>query len=333
MSQCESIQQSEAVLIYNPKSGKQDCQRILQAGLGIPAIPFFTLLQQGTNVLSPDITKIIVAGGDGTVFSVARMLATQLPSNAVLDFLVLPMGTENVAASLSNVVPDTNKPEVIQAVVTQFLQGRLDKMPLHPFQVVTPDTKKDLGFWSVGVGGIAPLILYELERRRSVKDPTLRKTLATLAMLLHPNKRKHRAETNNGALLEGLDVAYISSIFHYWPKFLNVAETCASSCSAITQPHDYLLRFGNPEQSTWQTYCGLLLDFAALRLMQRPVTGTLYVEPVVDPIIEMTATSRVFAVDSEIFRSKVSGPIKINRQPTRPLPQIHLAYQPRNSTR
>jgi hypothetical protein len=333
MHYLEQQQIPDTVLIYNPKSGKQNFAQAEIARLGLPAIPFLQFLQSGATLQNEYPKKIVVAGGDGTVFSVARVLASELPSSAVINMLVLPIGSENVAANIAQTIPKYGTPESVAAIIQRFQSGELESKTLKPFQYTTPDGTKDFGFWSIGAGGIALQILDELERRRSIKDPTLRKTMATLGMLMRKNKIRHQAKTGDGMLLEGWDVAYISSLFHFWPKFLDVAQTCTGCGSnLIHKPHDYLLRFGTADQTAVETYCGLLLDFAALRLFGRPATGTLHVEPVVDSIIEITAPGRTISVDSEIVRSQVSGSVKIDRQPQCGLPQINLAFRSPKST-
>ena len=310
----------ESLIIYNLQSGSQQLNESYFYQFGIPAVSFIEFLLHGSELVTPDVQNIIVAGGDGTFFSVTRMLAHILPETAAVSVLAFGTGSENVAANMSGTV---HTPGQENSLVEQFLAGDLAVKTLMPFHYQTPDKQSDLGFWSLGVGAIGPIILKNLEDRRSMKDPTWRKTMATLAMLLQSNNsRPIAAETNDGSRTTGWDVAYISHNFPFWPNFLNVARSCQESPQVS---HDYLLRFGKEDQTRAQTYAGLLLDFAAIHFLGKPATGTVHVKPVIETSLQISAPGRILAIDSEVIEQQASGVATINRTLAKKSPQLSLA--------
>lgn len=314
---------SEVLWVYNPLAGNQSLCGQEFRGLGVQAVLFLDLLENSSDYITPEIMKVIVSGGDGTFFTVARLLAESEQSGRKIEMLMDGRGSENVGANVAGTV---YKPDDKAMLVTQFLAGELASRPLKPFQFTTPDGQKDVGFWSVGVGAIAPIILDKLEELRFVKDPTLRKAMATIAMMMKRDKSRTTAVMEDGSQVAGWDVAFISSLFPFWPKFLDVEKACKSPSSG----DGYLLRFGKEGQTLTQVYAGLIIDFAALQLFGRTATNTLYVESITTPSIEMTAPDRIISVDSVILHQKVSGKVQIDQTHGKKLPTLNLAYVPKS---
>lgn len=319
---------TESLIIYNLKAGKQTTSPEFFEQFGVPAVSLCEFLVRGIDLVTPETTQVVVAGGDGTVFGVLRELSKLLPESAAVSVLAYGLGTDNIAATLSGTVA---KDDELNTTLHSFLAEKLPTRPLHAFGYTLPDGEKDIAHWSLGAGAIAPTLLRYLEQYRFVKDTNWRKLLATIAFLMYTDEtRPIQATVADDEYVHGWDLAYVSQQFPFWPKFLNVARSCGST---LEQPHDYLLRFGKIDQTKAQTYAGLLLDLAAVRLLGHPVTGTLQADLVVEDKITIAAPARVITVDSELVRQNASGLVEITRRPAKKTAQLSLAFQERSAKR
>lgn len=315
---------SEALCVYNRRSGKQKVGHQLFHTFGVPAVDFSEFMLRPTEFITRDTRQVIAGGGDGTAFAVMQAM-TRLGTGAAdaeiaRELLILGTGTANVLARKQGTLFD---PHHTPQVVEDFLRGKLASEPISPVQYSVPQQEvTGTAFWGVGVGAIAPILLRYLEQFRSIKDPSWRKFFALLGLLLSDTKGQPFGVIDTRAVT-GWDVAFISHTVPYWPSFVPVREVCGSEHGDHAQ-EDYLLRFGKDGQTRGQTYAGLLTDVLALRLLGRPVTGTLHAEPVMSPKLELVAREPNLTVDSELVPLRRGGKVVIDRT-TQQQVQLRLA--------
>ena len=303
-----------ALLVYNSYSGNGSFNPKCYADLGMQLIDFRQLQQRAIEVL-PDVSHIVVAGGDGTFFSVAQIIAETVPS-AAISLLPLGTGTENVVACLAGTLGGEKKP-----LIDKFLSGQLPQQPLEPFEYATPDKEMGFAYWSIAVGGIAIGILKHLQNLRYIRNPLTRRGLATILALMDENKCLiTAAKSANGTLISGRHVALVKREFPLWPKFFNIT----AGCSPVGND-DFLVRFGREEQTAVEAHAALVLDFFAWRILHKSLTDTIYVEPVNVGMLEIEAQNQLIAVDSELHPQEKPGTVVINRRPNKPHPQLLLS--------
>ena len=302
------------LLVYNLTSGNGSFNPKCYANSGMQPIDFIQFQQRAIEVL-PDVSHIVVAGGDGTFFSVAQIIAETMPST-VISLLPLGTGTENVVACLAGTLGLEKKP-----LIDKFLTGQLQHQHLKPLEYATPDKETGFAYWSIAVGGIAIGILKHLQNLRYIRNPLTRRGLATILALMDENKCLiTAAKSAKGTLISGRHVALVKKEFPLWPKFFNITEGCH-----FAGEHDFLVRFGRDGQTAVEAHAALVLDFFAWRILHKSLTDTIYVEPVDDPVLEIGAQNQLIAVDSELHPQEKLGTVLINRRPNKPHPQLFLA--------
>jgi diacylglycerol kinase family enzyme len=157
-----------ATVIYNPSAGGADSITRLERGLGSIGWDVTCSLQKKEleRCLSKDSDVVVVAGGDGTVSRVAKMLAgTEMP------LAIVPMGTANNVARSLGIGVD---PKVALEGLTRAKERRVDLGT-----VTSGDGKKELFVEGFGMGVFAYVIGQKEEAARKKKK--LRKAHVLIA--------------------------------------------------------------------------------------------------------------------------------------------------------
>lgn len=309
------------LIILNPNSGDKSLTAASFAAHTATVCTIAEFMDEPNTYLTPTPEKIVIAGGDGTHFSVFCALLQHVPARAELSVLAFGGGTENVAAHILGTVPAEGEAEEL---VADFFAEKLPQKVLQPFEYAIDDKTSGIGFWSAAAGGIAPMVLRYLEQFRGVEHPGFRQTLATVYFLVRNQKLLTTAAQMSGRrAVHGLDVAFISQDFPLWPKFLDVEKLDESSDTT----QNYLLRIGKPGQKKLQFLVGAAIDLFAVQWYGKPVTHTLSVTPATENSITFISAEKQFVIDSELHEAARSDSLTIWQKPRKKMATLQISYR------
>lgn len=149
---------NHATIIHNPGSGderysKNDLEKMIEsAGL---KCRYLSTKEEGWKNIPEKTDVIIVAGGDGTVKKVSKILLERQLLDKTLPIALLPLGTANNIAKTLNVPAEPEKLINVlkHAARKDFDVGRIENIDSAPFFL------ESLGF------GIFPYLMQQMEKK------------------------------------------------------------------------------------------------------------------------------------------------------------------------
>jgi diacylglycerol kinase (ATP) len=187
-----------AKLLHNPKAGegeyseKKLTKLLTRAGYDCS---YSSTKQSGWDkITAGEFDRVVVAGGDGTVRKVAKILLDQDTPIALL-----PLGTANNIGKTLNI---TGTPEEI---ITSWESSGLKSFDVGRIY----DLKKDVGFFLEGIGyGVFPRLMKEMKKKKditskSTPEQNLKLALETLHDIILSSKARFCKISLDGADYSG----------------------------------------------------------------------------------------------------------------------------------
>lgn len=322
---------SEALCIANCLSGNREhtLGSFSELDPGLQVIAFQDFIRKPEKYIRSHPDKVIVAGGDGTIFTTLNLLSQFACPSVVFDLLALGTGTENVLARTTRTLCSEHLPK---PVVQHFLTGQLPSKAVAPlvYSQHGEDPQHDptssrFAFWMIAGGVLTPGLLSQLEEKRSIKNPFWRRIAASLGImpLQWDGTARVVAPTLQAA---GKDIAFLSHNFPHFTNFIHVSDLTGEA----TSHSDYVVRIGKEHFTKAQTLAGLVLDVIGLSLFRRTMTGTLHAVPIQQRHITLENQGQYVVVDSEL-QPHPTERIYIDTKP-RPSAGLKLAYIPKHFT-
>lgn len=188
------------LVVHNPTAGDSDIKkedilnRIRKNGREVVYVS--TEDEEWSNFSLKDEDLIILAGGDGTVQKLAKILLQKTDSKIAVPIYLLPAGTaNNIAATVNISSPRNFEIETTEEQFTYFDHGKITGIPEHPFFL------EGVGF------GVFPELIRTMKSAGEFPNETseekLKRTLRTLKDLAEKMKPQMVELELDGSLVKG----------------------------------------------------------------------------------------------------------------------------------